>query len=103
MARISHRQLDHWTRRGYLRSAVEGAGSGVPRTFDETEIEVAILLACLSLLDMLGPSGGTAGRRSNYLLPLIDHVRENGLIGQFAIGAGVVTIDLAKIAEVAVL
>jgi hypothetical protein len=47
-AGISYRQLDHWTRRGYLRPAADtGNGPGHCREWSSTERAVACLMAAL--------------------------------------------------------
>lgn len=38
---MSYRQLDHWTRKGYLQCANPGAGSGVARVWPDAELRVA--------------------------------------------------------------
>lgn len=43
----TYRQLDHWTRRGYLRPAEPTPGTGVPRSWPPQEVEVARVMARL--------------------------------------------------------
>jgi hypothetical protein len=48
-AGISYRQLDHWTRRGYLRPAADtGNGSGRWREWSTAELAAACLMAALT-------------------------------------------------------
>jgi DNA-binding transcriptional MerR regulator len=43
-AEISYRQLDYWTRRGYLRPDVPDPGSGAIQTWSREECDVARLM-----------------------------------------------------------
>lgn len=43
-AGISYRQLDHWTRRGWLVAAQIPRGSGFPRVYDPTQVKVATVM-----------------------------------------------------------
>lgn len=49
LAGITYRQLDHWTRQGYVTAAYRGdaAGSGVPRSYDVDEVAVVVIMAAL--------------------------------------------------------
>lgn len=84
----TYRQIDHWRRTGRLIAYPRiRDDSGHFCTFPESEIAVARLLITLSNLDMNGSTGGSGrGKRSTYLAPLIAHVRENGLHGDWDIG-----------------
>lgn len=45
-AGISYRAIDHWTRRGYVRSRDrDREGSGWPRYYDDTEVWIICLMA----------------------------------------------------------
>jgi DNA-binding transcriptional MerR regulator len=46
-ARISYRQLDHWTRLNYLRTAARLPGQGHPRMYPPSEVQVALVIAAL--------------------------------------------------------
>ncbi len=49
-AGISYRQLDHWTHRGWLHERDRGgAGSGVFRDYDSTEVAVCMRMAGLTV------------------------------------------------------
>jgi hypothetical protein len=42
--RLTYRQLDHWTKRGWLRAEQPGQGSGYHRTWSREERAVAMLM-----------------------------------------------------------
>lgn len=46
-AGVTYRQLDYWTRCGYVRAEQEEAGPGFPRGWSRGEVEVLALLARL--------------------------------------------------------
>ncbi len=46
-AAITPRQVDHWTRRGWLRPVNAGCGSGYVRDWPESEVQVAITMGRL--------------------------------------------------------
>lgn len=100
-AGITYRQLDYWTRTGYLRAHDRAKDtSGFPRRFDDTELPVAVLLGALSTHDLLA-GGRNRGRpeAAAYIWPLINHVRAHGLTGSVPVGDGLVTFDLAVLAD----
>ena len=43
---VSYRQVDFWVSKGYLRPENE-TGSGIPREFSSSEIQVAVVMARL--------------------------------------------------------
>lgn len=45
LARITYRQLDHWTRKGWVVPIEEHTGSGVPRHFTNDETEHVRIMA----------------------------------------------------------
>ena len=45
---VTYRQLDHWTRRGYLKPQHDKGGSGVPRDWPGKEIRVAATIGRLT-------------------------------------------------------
>lgn len=47
LAGISYRQLDHWVRKGYLHADNPECGSGHSRTFQDEEVEVAVIMGAL--------------------------------------------------------
>lgn len=48
LCRLSYRQVDHWTARGFLvPEAREHARSGHPRMYPQTEVTVARIMAAL--------------------------------------------------------
>lgn len=46
-AGISYRQLDYWTRAGYLTARTKGHGHGYPRTYDAGQVALARLMGQL--------------------------------------------------------
>lgn len=88
----TYRQVSNWTIKGYLVPEPRYRdGSGVYFDFHEREMHVAVLMAGLSSLDLLGNSSGAGfRRRSNWLAPLIDYVRTNGLVGEYDTGSGLI-------------
>lgn len=46
-ARITYRQLDHWTTNGYIRTKTANPGSGNGRVYTEREVRVLTLMAGL--------------------------------------------------------
>lgn len=46
-ASLSYRQLDHWTRCGYIKTRTNKKGSGHPRDYSDAEMAVAVRMARL--------------------------------------------------------
>jgi hypothetical protein len=63
-ARISYRQLDYWTRAGYVHTAPREPGQGHPRLYGHDEVFVALVLAALVHAGVQLDAAGPAARRS---------------------------------------
>lgn len=61
-APITYRQLDYWTRSGYLRLNDRRPGSGHPRTYSWTERSVAITMGRLVNAGLLPPVAAEVAR-----------------------------------------
>ncbi|MEV4458487.1 MerR family transcriptional regulator [Microbispora sp. NPDC049633] len=58
---LTWRQLDHWTRKGYLHP--EGGGqTGVARIWPETELRIAALIARFSAAGLVMESAASVAR-----------------------------------------
>lgn len=81
-AGISYRQLDHWTRHGWLTPAGDGTGSGFRRTYDLSQVAIATVM---------GELGRLLGIRASVAYPiaraLVDH-------GDYTIGNYTLRRDL---------
>lgn len=87
---VNYRQLDHWSRAGYLGEAVEGTGSGFPRRY--TVEEVAIVRALMSVSDAVSSRGRS---RSPYVA-VADHIRAHGPHGRVRLARGLY-LDLDEV------
>lgn len=95
--RATFRQIDHWSRNGWLQANPRVHDSpGYPRSYPAEEVRIAYLLAALSRLDMLGQGNGSPVQ---WLPELIAHVRAEGLHGLWPLGQREVIIDLDAIAR----
>lgn len=66
---ITYRQLDHWTRIGYLRPDNGSPGSGNSRRYPATEADVADLMARLVGIGMAPKQAHTIARKMSKLPP----------------------------------
>lgn len=66
-AGITYRQLDHWCRKGYLRTAND-TGSGSQRAFTRTELDVARLMGVLVAVGV-HPAAAETVARGGLLAP----------------------------------
>lgn len=65
---LSFRQLDYWTRKGYLTSVDGGRGSGSQRHWSEQERDVARVM--LRLMKAMGSTATAAGYVARVLVTL---------------------------------
>lgn len=64
----TYRQLDYWSRTGYLHPNNVLAGSGVARTWPDGELEVARLMAQFVQAGLTVPAAAHAARHGGQLL-----------------------------------
>lgn len=67
MARISYRQADHWTRRGWIVASADGVGSGYRRTWSADEVAVAVYMATLVRAGVTPAAAARAARNGGLL------------------------------------
>ncbi len=65
----TYRQLDHWSRRGWLRPDGGGRGSGRPREWSRTEVEVATTMVRLVAAGITPEAAHRAARGDGVLAP----------------------------------
>ena len=68
-AGMTYRQLDHWTRRGYLRADEPTPGSGHRRTWPPREVEVARTMARLVAAGMSPRQASEVARGESRIGP----------------------------------
>lgn len=85
-AGITYRQLDHWTRRGYLHAEPGPSGSGTARRYAWREVEIAAALGAASRLGW---------RDEHGWLRIARHVERHGLTGE--IRSGPLRFDLSAV------
>lgn len=67
---LSYRQLDYWTRQGYLVADVANPGSGVPRTWSDGERAIAALMQALTAAGFRVAAAATIARDSRCTVEL---------------------------------
>lgn len=77
-AGISYRQMDYWTRAGWLNGHRDIEGSGYPRLYDQDECDVAKILGLLVEHTRIPPHIGIDIARAL-------HAGETPVAGQFTI------------------
>jgi hypothetical protein len=66
---ITYRQLDFWVRQGYLKPLLASKGSGIPRAFSPSEVDVAVRMARFVAAGVLPASANHAARHGGELVP----------------------------------
>lgn len=61
-ANITYRQLDHWTRKGWVH-AYGGLGSGTSRSYSGAEIDIVVLMADLIRVGISAEKAATIARK----------------------------------------
>lgn len=59
---LTYRQLDYWTRQGYVRLAAPARGHGIPSEWDPQEVAVLAAMTALVGMGYLPARAATAAR-----------------------------------------